>query len=383
MTDEVDGSLRILLLNWQDRENPQAGGAEVHLHEIFGRLASRGHSIRAVVSGWSGASRNAELDGLAVRRVGGRYSYALRAPAVARKIAKTWRPHVVVEDINKVPLYAPRWTDSPVVALVPHLFGTTAFREAGPIVASAVWVAERGIPSVYRRCPFQVISKGTALDLVGRGIPGNQVTVIPPGIDHKLFRPDTTVERRVDPTILYVGRLKRYKGIDILIQALARLRDDGLVATLVIVGRGDDLSRLQGVARSLRVSSQVRFVGYVGELEKVRWLRQATVVAYPSPKEGWGIANVEAAACGTPVVASDSPGLRESVHADVSGLLVEHTDVNAWCNALRRILLDEELRERLGQGGVQHAERFSWDRAAKETEAHLVEVLASLGRKYA
>jgi len=372
VSSESDGPLRILLINWQDRENPGAGGAEVHLHEIFGRLAARGHEIRAVVSGWPGASTTAQLDGLSFQRVGGRYSFAARAPGVVRKTLSSWPADVVVEDINKVPLYSPRWVKTPVVALVPHLFGTTAFREAGPVVASAVWAAERGIPRVYRKCPFQAISKGTALDLVSRGIPGDQIAVIPPGIDHDLFRPGDVSDRSDEPTILYVGRLKRYKGIDVLLRALARLRDDGLKAALVIAGRGDDRPRLEGVAASLEVTDQIRFVGYVDEAEKLRWLRRATVLAYPSPKEGWGIANIEAAACGTPVVASDSPGLRESVAPDASGLLVEHSDVAAWANALRRVLLDRELWARLAGGGVVHARQFSWDRAAEETESHLV-----------
>ncbi|MCG8469077.1 MAG: glycosyltransferase family 4 protein [Gemmatimonadetes bacterium] len=375
MTGDAE-PLRILLLNWQDRENPQAGGAEIHLHEIFGRLAERGHEIRAVVSGWSGAAPHARLDGLGVERVGGRYSFAVRAAWAARRTVRDFQPDVVVEDINKVPLYAPVWAGTPVVALVPHLFGTTAFREAGPGVASVVWLAERAIPRIYRTCPFQVISKGTASDLVGRGIAGDRIAVIHPGIDHDRFRPGDPADRDERPTILYLGRLKRYKGIDVLLIALRRLVDGGLDARLVIAGRGDDRARLARIAERQGVMDRVRFIGYIAETEKVSWLRRATVLAYPSPKEGWGISNVEASACGTPVVASDSPGLRESVRDGESGLLIEHGDASAWTSALRRVLCDAELRAALGRGGIAHAARFSWDGAAADTEAHLVETVA-------
>ena len=372
----VDWRLRILLLNWQDMENPDAGGAEVHLHEIFGRLATRGHEVRAIVSGWRGAEKSTSLDGIDFLRVGGRYSFAYRARAAARGLLGEWEPDVIVEDINKVPLYAPCWADCPVVALVPHLFGTTVFRERNLAVASVVWASERGIPMVYRDCLFHAISRSTADDLVTRGVVGEQIDVIHPGIDHEHYCPDAQTQRAVDPTILYVGRLKRYKGIDVLLKALVMLRTERIRAQLVISGRGDDRQRLERLTKSLGLQDRVEFIGYTDEVEKLRWLRSAWVVAYPSPKEGWGITIVEASACGTPVIASDSPGLRESVRAGESGLLVPHGDVDRWAEALGRVLCKARLRDRLGGGGRLHASQFSWERAAGETEAHLRRAIA-------
>ncbi len=363
--------LRILLLNWQDRENPQAGGAEVHLHEIFGRLADRGHEVRAVVGGWRGAARSTRIDGIDVLRVGGRHSFAARARGGVRRVLRDWPADVLVEDINKVPLLSPWWVKCPVVALVPHLFGTTAFEEASLLVAAAVWAAERAIPHAYRKCPFHAISDSTASDLAVRGVRRSAITVIPPGIDHDTYRPGSEADRTSDPTVLYVGRLKRYKGIEVLFDAFVRLRDQTPDARLVIVGRGDDEARLVTAARTLGLENRVEFLGYVSEADKVAWLQRAWVLAYPSPKEGWGIANVEAAACGTPVVASDAPGLRESVDVGESGFLVSHGDAEAWTAALREVLGDPALRDRLGKGGIAHAAQFSWDRAASETEAHL------------
>ncbi|PYO77373.1 MAG: hypothetical protein DMD67_06640 [Gemmatimonadetes bacterium] len=131
----VRRAVRILLVNWNDRENPYAGGAEIHLHEIFGRLARRGHTIDLVASGWPGAAPEAELDGMRVRRYGGRYTFALHARGAVRRLLSAGSYDVVVEDINKLPLFLAGLTDKPFSALVPHLFGTTAFREgrtAGP-----------------------------------------------------------------------------------------------------------------------------------------------------------------------------------------------------------------------------------------------------------
>ena len=90
---------------------------------------------------------------------------------------------------------------------------------------------------------------------------------------------------------------------------------------------------------------------------------------YPSPKEGWGISNVEAAACGTPSLASDAPGLRESVVDGKSGFLIPHGNVEEWADRIALLCGDPQLRERLGVGAIEHAARFTWEETADETES--------------
>lgn len=370
----MTASLGLLVVNWQDRENPQAGGAEIHLHEIFGRLAARGHRLTLLCSGWRGAEPRATLDRIEVHRVGGRYSFALRAAPYYRRALAGRAFDLAVEDINKLPLYTPLWIGVPVVALVPHLFGTTAFREASPPVAAAVWASELLLPRIYRGVPIQAISESTAEDLVARGFARAQVVVIHPGIDHGRFRPDPGAPRFQEPTFVYVGRLKRYKGIEWVLDAAAALLRGGLPARFVLAGEGDHEAALRAHAGRLGLGEAVEFRGYISEDEKVDLLRRAWAAVYPSPKEGWGITNLEAAACGTPVIASDSPGLRDSVANGISGLLVPHGDQEALVAAMRRLIDERALREALSRGALEFARRFSWDRAADETEAHLLEV---------
>ena len=366
--------MRILLVNWNDRQNPHAGGAEIHLHEIFGRLAHDGHHIDLITSGWPGAAAEVDLDSMRVRRVGGRHSFALFARGAVRRALKrtgTSGYDVVVEDINKLPLYLPTVTSLPFCAVVPHLFGTTAFAEASWPMAAAVWTAERGIPWVYRRAGFHVISNSTKDDLVARGIPAERIEVIYPGIDAVWYRPDPQVSRAAQATFLYVGRLKRYKGMDIALRALALARSRGVGAELEIVGEGDDRPRLEALARRLGLEPAVRFLGYVSEEEKRRRLRAAWAVVFPSPKEGWGISNVEAAACGTPALASDSPGLRETVRHGETGFLVPHGDVPALAERMSALARDRQLVERLGSAARAFALPLTWDRAALATTAQL------------
>lgn len=375
--------MRILLVNWLDRENPQAGGAEVHLFEIFRRLVAQGHDVTLIASGWSGAASEATLDGLRVYRVGGRHSFALQGRGAVRRALATGRFDVVVEDINKLPLFLPQVTGLPVYVIIPHLFGTTAFREAFWPMASVVWLAERPIPRVYRHSAFHAISESTRDDLVQRGVRAAAVRVIYPGVDARRYTPDPGTGRAPEPTFVYVGRLKRYKGLDIALRAVALARQDVPGLRFEVAGTGDDRPRLERLAARLGVQDRVRFLGFVSEEEKIRLLRRAWAHVFPSPKEGWGISNVEAAACGTPAVASDSPGLRESVQDGETGILVPHDDPEALANAMRRLSGDVELVGRFGKAGRAFAESLSWDRAAELTEVHLNETVlaARAGRE--
>jgi glycosyltransferase involved in cell wall biosynthesis len=364
--------VRILVVNWQDRENPQGGGAEIHLHEIFGRLSAKGHEVRLLCGGWEGCPPRALLDGIEVFRVGARHSFPFLAHRHFRANLSNWAD-VLVEDINKVPLYTPRWHAAHTVALVPHLFGSTAFNELPAPLAAAVWVAERPLGWMYRDIPFEAISDSTAEDLAGRGIRRASIEVIYPGIDTVGYTPDPR-ERSATPVFAYLGRLKRYKGVHLVIRAFSELNMPN--AVLEIAGAGDYRPDLEELARSLDLADRVKFLGRISEAEKLSLLRRSWALVFASPKEGWGITNLEAAACATPVVASNSPGIRESVQDGHTGFLVPHGDTAAMAAAMRRVGCSRELVTQLGAQARVFAETFTWGRATDQTEAHLLRVIA-------
>src|SRR5213593_117312 len=236
-------------------------------------------------------------------------------------------------------------TSLPFVAIVPHLFGTTAFAEASPPMAAVVWAAELPIPWVYRHAAFHAISESTRDDLARRGVPRERIIVIHPGVDSQAYHPDPATPRAAHPTFLYLGRLKRYKGVEFALRALAIARAARPDMTLDICGQGDDRPRLERLAGAMGLRDAVRFLGYVPEEEKKRLLRRAWAVVFPSPKEGWGITNVEAAACGTPALAADPAAV-----------------------------------ERLGRAARAFAEGLSWDAAARATIAHIEHTIAARER---
>jgi glycosyltransferase involved in cell wall biosynthesis len=174
-----------------------------------------------------------------------------------------------------------------------------------------------------------------------------------------------------------VGRLKHYKGIATAIRAVDVARRAGTTVRLEVVGQGSDRPQLERLTADLGLGELVRFRGFVSEVEKRDLLRQSWGLVFPSAKEGWGIACVEASACGTPAVVSDVPGLRDSVKEGQTGMFVPHGDPVALAAVLQRLAGDPALVERLGAQGRRFAETLSWERAASETGQHLMESVGS------
>jgi len=195
-------------------------------------------------------------------------------------------------------------------------------------------------------------------------------------VDAARYAPDAATPRATAPLFLYVGRLKRYKQVDVAIRALAALRRGAHpAAELWVAGAGDDRPRLEAAARE--AGGGVRFLGFVSEDEKLTLYRRAWAVVLPSLKEGWGITNIEAAACGTPAVAADNSALRESVRDGETGYLVPTGDAAVLAAALGRLAADAPLRERLSRGARAFAQTFTWTRTASETLSHLEAVAAA------
>jgi len=354
----------VLVLNERDLDNPRAGGAEIHLFEIFGRLAAAGDRVTMLCAGFPGGATEATIAGVHVRRLGGsRVGYYAQVVQACRAYIARERPEVLVEALNKMPFLSPLYTRLPLVAIVHHLFGTTAFQQVPAPVAAAVVGAEWLIPRLYRRATFVAISDSSRDDMVARGIPGSAIRVVLCGVDHARYRPDASA-RDARPLIVFVGRLERYKRLDVLLEAVAALRRGGLDARAVIAGAGDALDAVRAQARALGLADCVAVPGFVDEAEKVRLLQAAHVAVQPSEKEGWGLTVIEANACGTPCVAAAVPGLRDSVRDGETGLLVPPRDPETLAASLGRVLRDDALRARLAAGALAWAARFNWEDAA-------------------
>jgi glycosyltransferase involved in cell wall biosynthesis len=367
--------VRILILNERDPQHPRAGGAETHVHEVFRRIAARGHAVTELVSSFPGSAERGELDAIRLERVAPLPTYYPRAAIRCARATRRGDADVVVECLNKLPFLAPLYSARPVLGLCHHLFGATAFRQVAWPVAAAVVAVEHAVPRAYRRAPIVAISESTRDDLVARGIAAGQIEVQHPGIR----RPETAAApiAQRPPLVVYVGRLEAYKRIDLVLDAIAQLaaRRPGL--KLALLGRGAERPRLERHAAALGIADRVEFAGFVSDAERDAWLARSRVCVCASRKEGFGLTVIEANALGTPNVAADAPGLRDTVRHGETGFLVADGDAAGFAERIDTLLCDDALAERMSLAALEWSQRFDWEIAATSMERSLARVVHS------
>jgi glycosyltransferase involved in cell wall biosynthesis len=350
------------MLTFRDLDHPDAGGAEVHASHVCAELAAAGLDVTLRTGAVAGQPEQVERRGFRVIRRGGRLGVF---PSAARdERARRLGPvDGLIDVFHGVPFFAPVWARrTPQVGVVHHVHLGVWHHLLPAPGATVGHLAERfAVPVAYRHRELVTVAGSTRLEVLRhyRADPG-RLRVAYSGVA-PVFSPGG--ERSAEPLVLAVARLMPQKAVPTLVAAFARVRDAVPDARLAIVGEGPERPTVEAAVRTHGVAGAVDLVGFVREADLVGWYRQAWVVASASVREGYGLTLTEAAACGTPAVASRIPGHVDAVDDGVSGLLAD--GVGGLADALVRVLTDADLRDRLGRGALAHAAPFRWERSAQ------------------
>jgi glycosyltransferase involved in cell wall biosynthesis len=350
--------MKILVLADRDWTHPQGGGTGANVYSNVVRWARWGHHVTLLAGEYPGAKKVEQIEpNLVVHRMGGRGTVFPRAAwAVMRGLGRD--ADVVFEVINGIVFLTPLWLRKPRVALVNHphrdLYIGEFGRRLGRLLAALF--EELPLRLLYRRTPFVTISSTARDELVTLdGIPSEHITIAYCGVGPGPYGPG---ELAPDPRLLYVGRLKAYKRIEVLLDMVMQLPG----VTLDIAGQGDHGETLDDEISRRGLSDRVRVHGHVDEETKADLYRKAWVHVTASASEGWSLTVMEAALCGTPSAALAVGGLRESIVDGQTGVLSH--DPAEMTRKVRALLEDRELRERLGAAARERALTFTWDRTA-------------------
>lgn len=357
-------NLKILIFNWQDIKNPLGGGAEVHLHEIFKRIVAMGHSVTLVCCEIDGEPKDETIDGIKIIRRGSRNTFNFKVPNLYKKHFIDEDFDVIIDDVNKIPFYLPLYIGKKLLVLSHHFFGKSIFREANFIAGLYVVISEKMMDLFYKKSPIVTVSQSTKDEFLSRGYDDKKISIVHNAIDQSQY-PMKVDEKNKNFTITYFGRIKKYKSIDNLFDAFSILQKQYPDIRLEIIGRGDFQEKLSKISQNGGYTDKVTFHGFVNDEKKVELLSKSHVVVNTSMKEGWGITNIEANACGTPIISADSPGLRDSVKVGQSGELYEYGNVQELADKLEQLIINPKKLQNLSLGAVEWAKGFSWDKSAE------------------
>lgn len=360
---------KILVFNWRDTTHPQTGGAEVHISEISKRWVKWGHEVTLFCGKYLDCKEYDFIDGIEIIRKGGPFTVYINAikEYLGNLIKNNY--DVIIDDINGVPFFTPLYVKKPIVTVIHHLVKDIFFKELRYHKAIIGYLSENIIPYIYKNTPIITVSENTKTDLVNFGIPKKNINVIYNGIDHIRYRPNI-YHKSSYPLLVYIGRVKKYKNINHILNAIKYLINQNLYICnnlkLIIAGRGnynDIISKIN----HLGIYKYVTILGEISDDLKIELLNKAWVYITTSSKEGWGLTVIEANACGTPVISYKVPGLMESIIDDKTGILVPYGNVKLLSNAILKIISDNEYRDKLSRDAIKWAKNFNWIKTANET----------------
>jgi glycosyltransferase involved in cell wall biosynthesis len=327
-----------------------------------------GDSVEWFAAGFPGAAPAADLDGIHVVRAGRQWS--VHAQAVRRYRGRlAGRFDLVIDEVNTMPFFTPLWADIPASLLIFQLAREVWWYESPFPINAIGYALEPWYLRLYRRTNAYTISASTRDDLrrLGWRAP---ITVVPIGIEEVVIEP---VDRPAVPTFLYVGRLAPSKRVHDIVRAFAGFQATGPPGRLALVGDGPPayLRRLRRLVSQLGVEHAVELCGRLPVAEKHRRMAQAVALLMTSVREGWGLVVTEAGACGTPAVVYDVAGLRDSVRHQETGLIVAPSPSDLAA-AMRRLVADRPLQQRLAAKARAWSQTFSLDRSAQALRAGMI-----------
>lgn len=367
--------MKILILNWRDIKHPHAGGAEKVTFEHAKAWVKGGHTVYHFSSGFKNCERKEKIGGILFYRFGCQYLGVQMAAFFWYLFGKHERFDIVVDQFHGTPFFTPIFVRRPKLAFIHEVakevwslnpwpkpfYWLPAF--LGPVFEPLVFKL------FYKKIPFMTVSESTKQDLVSWGIPAQNITVIHNGvtIPSTLNPQPLTIKR--PKVALYLGALSRDKGIEDALKVFSQVSREDKSWRFWVVGKGDETMRkfLISYARKLGIDKNVKFWGYVSEKKKFELLAKAHVLVNPSYHEGWGLVNIEANAVGTPVVAYDVPGCRDSVRSGETGILVKKGDFKKLAQEILTLVNDRERYERLSQNAIKWSKKFTWEKAVKKS----------------
>jgi glycosyltransferase involved in cell wall biosynthesis len=355
----LSNSIRILFMVSRAGNDPRAAGGDVQ-GSLYARLLARaGHDVTYATSSYPGSPDISQEDGVKVVRLGKPELLAVRFWQYYRSRADAY-DLVYAEAFGgaRVPFCVPLYVRQPVLAAWYQL-NTPVFRhQYGRLAGGALSQAEKWIGRVHNKATLLTPSEARRADLIDFGFHPERVEVIPP---FALTDPiHTNIEGR-EPVIVWLGKLRRYKCIHHVVEAMPRVLQACPEARLVIAGRRDDAayeSELRSLVKTLGLTGNVSFSLDLTEDDKLSLLRSARVITLPSPIEGFGIVLLEAAAAGTPAVVSEGVPV-EVIREGENGLRVPFGDTNALAEALSRTLLADHLHGTLARCAIENAARYT------------------------
>lgn len=362
--------MRILILNWRDIKNPKSGGAEVLTHEIAKRLVRMGNQVTLFSSLFKNSLPLEIVDGVRIIRKGHPDTRFLFSSVHFSAFLYYLKNHknfdAVVDEIHGIPFFTPWYVKGKKVVLICEVAGVLWTKMFGLFFGflgkEIEWFY---LKFVYKNIPYLTISNSTKEELIKEGVREKDITVLPMGLTvPKVLK---KVDKENNPTLIFVGRLSKSKGVEDAIVTLKKISEVYEKVKFWIVGDGDKeyVNYLKKMISKLKVENRVTFFGFVSQDKKFELMGRAHVLIAPSIKEGWGLTVPEAGRVGTPTVGYNVEGLKEVIHDGKTGYLTSENNPKGLAKKIIKLFKNRNDYEKFSRAAKNLSLSYNWANTAK------------------
>lgn len=388
---EESNKITILSLSWRDITSPNAGGAEVHTHEMLRRVDKSKFRIYHLSTRTEGQLESEIIDGVIYLRHGNVSTVIF--VAVRFYLLNRQNIDFVIDQCNTHRFFTPFWVEPKKRIFYIHQLTKEIWNYSARFpLNKAGKILEEGFLQLNRNDPVITVSESTKDELIKRGYHVDKIKIIHNGVSFKPWKQEYWCTKEHIPTFIYAGRYSPYKGIDIAVEAVARIRKDYPEVRLWIIGKKDQKyvdKNLMPICNKSQLKWQeassdfpegdIVSWGYVSEQKKLELLSRSWALLFPSVREGWGIPITEAGCVGTPCIAFDSPGIRDAVDYGKAGYLCTENTIDGLAQQMRKVISDKKVYNSKRKKAYQYSSQFQWEGIGKEFEQFINMLMKTKG----
>lgn len=359
--------MNVVWFSWKDEGHPQSGGAEVVSGHLRRKLVEAGHQVQLITARYGGSSDHEVVDGVEIHRMGSRFGVYLQARKYFKRNLVSW-PDLVVDEMNTIPFAAAFYTRVPTILLTYQLARSVWFYQMAFPFSLVGYAIEPLYLFVLSRKYDTVLteSESTRQDLAKYGFNLLKTHVFRVG---SLLEPVKALpSEKALNQVLSLGALRPMKRTLHAVKGFETARDQDPSLTLVVAGdaSGPYAEKVLKYIKASRHADAITIAGRVSPEERLALMRESAVIIVTSIKEGWGLIITEAASQGTPAIAYDADGLRDSVRDGETGILVPSGDTTAIGKALNQLLADATAYEALRKSAWEWSKQFTFNNSYKD-----------------
>lgn len=369
-----DNRMTILFLSWRDIKAPKKGGAEIFTHEMMKRINKDKFRIIHFSPMYANAESFEEIDGVVYIRSGNIFTVIIQALKFYKENKN--KINYVVDQCNTHRFFTKFWVEKEKRIFLIYQLTREIWNINMSFPMNKIgMVLEDFMLRLNRNDWTLTISESTKKDLQSVGFDKEKINILPVGVGFDIWNRNEFLDKEDAPTFIYVGRYAKYKGIDVSIEALGKIKNEYPNAKLWIVGKPDNNyieKSLVPICKEYNLTYGSRqgdfdviFLGFVSEEEKRNLMSKSLALICPSIREGWGLIITEAAVVGTPSIVFNNPGIVDAVNFGDSGYVCEENTSKSISEKMKSVIEEKVKYQEIREGAYKYSSQFNWDNTTK------------------